>query len=92
MIKGIAFKALKMLVGTTSMGSSATPSVGGGQRAVLMEIPEKYYNEDQKASQAAITKVEREIARNKPGQEMKNEVKLWQILILHLDLNQSDIC
>ncbi len=53
----------------TSMGSSATPSVGGGQRAVLMEIPEEYYAADRKASQDAITKVEREIARNKPGQD-----------------------
>jgi len=53
----------------TSMGSGATPAVGGGQRAVLMEIPEEYYDADRKASQAAITKVEREIARNKPGQD-----------------------
>ena len=55
----------------TSIGSSATPSVGGGQRAVLMEIPEKYYKEDRAASQAKITKVEQEIKRNSagPGQD-----------------------
>lgn len=47
-----------------SIGSSATPSVGGGQRAVLMEIPEKYYEEDKKAKQDKITQVENEIRRN----------------------------
>jgi len=61
----------------TSMGSGATPSVGGGQRAVLMEIPEKYYKEDAKAKQDAIAKVEREIARNKPGQDgLDGQVKI----------------
>ena len=53
----------------TSMGSSATPSVGGGQRAVLMEIPEEYYDADNKAKQAKIAQVEKEISRNKPGQD-----------------------
>ena len=53
----------------TSMGSSAAPSVGGGQRAVLMEIPEKYYDADNKAKQAKIAKVEKEIARNHLGQD-----------------------
>ena len=55
----------------TSMGSSANPSVGGGQRAVLMEIPEKFYDEDKKAKQAKITQVENEIKRNSadPGKD-----------------------
>lgn len=48
----------------TSLGSLANPHVGGGQRAVLMEIPEKIYNEDRAASQAKITKIENEIKRN----------------------------
>jgi len=47
-----------------SIGSLANPHVGGGQRAVLMEIPEEIYNEDRAASQAAITRVENEIKRN----------------------------
>ena len=55
----------------TSMGSSANPSVGGGQRAVLMELPEKYYEEDMAAKQAEIDKVEQEIKRNSttPGHD-----------------------
>lgn len=46
------------------MGSSANPDVGSGMRAVLMEIPEELYNEDREASQAKITKVEKELKRN----------------------------
>ncbi len=53
----------------TSMGSGANPSVGGGQRAVLMELPEKFYEEDTKAKQAKIAKVEKEIARTQPGRD-----------------------
>lgn len=55
----------------TSMGSLTNPHVGGGQRAILMEIPEEIYNEDRAASQAEITKVENEIKRNSkgPGQD-----------------------
>ena len=53
------------------MGSSANPHVGGGQRAVLMEIPEEYYLEDKARAQAEITQVENEIRRNskKPGKD-----------------------
>lgn len=32
----------------SSMGSMTTKSVGGGIKAVLMEIPTKYYKEDQR--------------------------------------------
>jgi len=53
----------------SSVGSSANPSVGNNQRAVLMEIPDNYYKEDQKAKQDKIDQVEKEIARNKPGQD-----------------------
>ena len=35
-----------------------------GQRKVLMEIPEEYYNEDYKAKQDNILKVENELRRN----------------------------
>ena len=55
----------------SSMGSLTNPAVGGGQRAVLMEIPEDLYNEDRAASQAQITKVENEIKRRSktPGKD-----------------------
>lgn len=58
--------------GKASMiGSMANPSVGGGTRAVLMEIPEEIYKADKAASQAEITKVENEIKRNSktPGSD-----------------------
>lgn len=50
------------------MGSMANPSVGGGQRAILMELPEETYNEDRAVSQAKITQVENEIKRNSRGE------------------------
>lgn len=53
----------------SSLGSLVNPSVGGGDRAILMEIPEDLYNEDRAASQAAITKVENEIRRSAPGND-----------------------
>ena len=48
----------------TSMGSASNPHVGGGQRAVLMEIPEEIYKADRAESQAKITAVESQIKRN----------------------------
>ena len=48
----------------SSIGSGANPHVGGGQRAVLMEIPEDFYLADQAEAQAEITKVENEMKRN----------------------------
>ncbi len=48
----------------TLIGSGANPHVGGGQRAVLMEIPEEFYLADQAEAQAEITKVENEMKRN----------------------------
>ena len=55
----------------SSMGSLTNPHVGGGQRAILMEIPEKIYEEDRAASQAAVTRIENEIKRNSknPGKD-----------------------
>jgi len=55
----------------STIGSSANPHVGNGQRAVLMEIPEEIYKEDYSAAQAEITKVESEIKRSsqKPGKD-----------------------
>ena len=48
----------------SQLGGSVDVQVGSGQRAILMEIPEKYYNEDKKIAQNKITKVENEIRRN----------------------------
>ena len=48
----------------SQLGGSVDVQVGSGQRAILMEIPEKYYNEDKKIAQDKITKVENEIRRN----------------------------
>lgn len=63
----------------SSIGSLTNPSVGAGQRAILMEIPEQYYEEDYAAAQAEITKVENEIKRNSksPGNDgLSGEVKI----------------
>lgn len=46
------------------MGSQANPHVGGGQRAILMEIPEELYQADRAESQAKIAQVENELRRN----------------------------
>ena len=46
------------------IGSGANPHVGGGQRAVLMELPEDIYSADRAESQAEITKIENEMKRN----------------------------
>ena len=48
----------------SSIGSGANPHVGGGQRAVLMELPEEIYSADRAESQAKITKIENEMKRN----------------------------
>lgn len=48
----------------SSMGGATNPEVGQGQRAVLMELPTNYYEEDQQAKQNKIDQVEREIRRN----------------------------
>lgn len=48
----------------SSIGSGANPHVGGGQRAVLMELPEEIYSADRAESQAEITKIENEMKRN----------------------------
>jgi len=51
----------------SSLGNVTNPHIGQGKRAVLMEIPKEFYNEDQADRQAKITKVENEM-RRKPGQ------------------------
>lgn len=67
-------------IGRASLtGSLANPSVGGGQRAILMELPEEIYEADRAESQAKITKVEREMRRNskREGNDgLSGEVKI----------------
>ena len=63
----------------SQLGSNVETQVGGGQRAVLMEIPEEYYVEDQKRVQSKITQTEKEIQRNSKtsGQDgLSGQVKL----------------
>jgi len=63
----------------TQLGSTVDVHVGGNQHALLMEIPKKYYDEDQKGEQAKITQVEKEIQRNSktPGQDgLSGQVQL----------------
>jgi len=61
------------------MGSLANPSVGGGQRGVLVEIPEELYKADRAESQAKISQVENELRRNTRAdgsKESYGEVKI----------------
>lgn len=66
------------------LGSVVTKSVGGGRKAVLMEIPEEYYREDQEARQAKIKAEEQQmlVDRGKPstssGDGMYGKVTLSQ--------------
>lgn len=43
---------------TTSEGSYAQVSVGGGTKAFIMRIPKEFYDEDQKAKQAQVNALE----------------------------------
>lgn len=47
------------------MGAISSKSVGGGVRAVLMEIPEKFYQEDQAAKQEQVDRSEEGLSRQK---------------------------
>lgn len=47
----------------SQLGSVANPSVGAGDTAVLMEIKEEWYNEDQKAKQDRILIGENDMKR-----------------------------
>lgn len=63
----------------STIGSLTNPSVGAGQRALLMEIPENYYQEDYHAAQAKITRVENEIKRKStnPGKDgLSGEIQI----------------
>ena len=47
----------------SQVGSVTSKSVGGGVRAVLMEIPEKFYREDQAAKQRQVDASEEGLSR-----------------------------
>jgi hypothetical protein len=56
-------------IGKPNQLGSSVSSQGDGQRKVLMEIPEEFYNEDQKIAQDKITAIEKEINRNSTQSE-----------------------
>lgn len=56
-------------IGASRMGLTARKPVGGGVHGVLMEIPEEYYLEDQKAKQDEIKRLEDDMRRNRGGVE-----------------------
>lgn len=53
-IKSSAKVGDEMAGADSQMGSLVSKSVGGGMRAVLMEIPEEFYREDQEAKQERV--------------------------------------
>ena len=53
----------------SQMGMPVSKSVGNGVKGVLMEIPEEYYREDQKARQDKITANEMAMKQSKGGVE-----------------------
>lgn len=44
---------------SSKKGSCVTKSVGGGMKAYLMELPQEFYDEDQKVKQDAIDETEK---------------------------------
>ena len=57
----------------SSLGRITNPSVGGGKKAILMEIKQEYYDEDQAAKVAKIKKIEDEMKRNtRPSSDAEN--------------------
>jgi hypothetical protein len=53
----------------SSIGSMSTKSVGAGMKAVLMEIPEEHYNEDQNDKQQKVNALEEAME-----QDIKNKL------------------
>lgn len=57
----------------STIGSTVNPSVGGGNRGVLVEIPRELYEADRAESQKKIAKVENEIRRqSKPSASVES--------------------
>lgn len=61
-----------------SIGSGARKYVGGGMQAILMEIEEKYYSEDQELKADKINQLEAQI-RN--GQGMDDKTKIGSVAL-----------
>lgn len=53
----------------SSLGSMTTKSVGAGMKAVLMEIPEEHYQEDQRDKQKRVNELEEAME-----QDIKNKL------------------
>ena len=53
----------KRVDGASSLGSVAYISVGQGTKAVVMRIPDEWYQEDQRAKQAQVDEVESTMRR-----------------------------
>ena len=56
-------KIANRTVGATPLGSAVVEEVGGGQQAVLMEIREDHYNEDQAKKARILDEMEAQIKR-----------------------------
>ena len=63
------------------LGRQVRKPVGGGVSAVLMEIPENYYSEDQKAKEARIKDQERSLLNEaKDGETYGDGIKVGRSL------------
>ena len=62
----------------TKIGSAVNPRTGSETKGVLMEIRQEWYDEDQKAKQAEITRGERDMTRklNQGGDGDYGSVKI----------------
>ena len=67
--------------GGAKMGAVITKRVGGGKEAILMQIPQEWYNADQKEKQKIVDKRETAIlGEKKAGDEFHGSVKTSDIV------------
>jgi len=69
----------------TKLGSNASRNVGGGTNAVLMEIPEEFYNEDQLAKEQKIKRSEESILADQSGNQNNSSLLYGQGVELSSD-------
>lgn len=62
----------------SSEGSKAQVSVGGGKKAFVMRIPKEWYEDDQKAKQAEVDRLEQSIKQDALS---KNDLKSGKLEI-----------
>jgi len=60
----------------SQMGNTVHKSVGGGQKAVLMEIKEEWYQEDQQAKQKRIDQTEAALVSAKDKQGHYGDIQI----------------